>query len=95
MPEMPANQPLGQQFVKPGIVSRNTTSVSIVITCNLPSLHEMNVIYSMTQNIPLVTQLVKKILCSYETKKVHHHVQKSPSLDTILSQLNPLHIISV
>jgi hypothetical protein len=38
----------------------------------------------------IVTQLVKKYPAVLRTPKVHHHVHKSPPLDPILRQLNPV-----
>jgi hypothetical protein len=41
----------------------------------------------------IVTQLVKKYPAFLRNQKVHHRVHKSPPLDSILSQPNPVHPI--
>jgi len=41
----------------------------------------------------IVAQLIKKYPAFFMDLKVHHHVHKSPPLDPILSQLNPVHPI--
>jgi len=46
---------------------------------------------SWTSGLPLKLRFVPQLPSSLWNPKVHHHVYKSPTLDPILSHINPVH----
>jgi len=46
---------------------------------------------SWTSSLPLKLRFVPQLPCSIWNPKVHYHVHKSPTLDPVLSHINPVH----